>query len=233
MSPVVIWDVGGTLLDRRLSNREIVLMALMRAGIDPSSVSLDTLRQVSTEFETAESTWSTIDEEAEGYRDLARILISGLDVDQSKVDLVADSMFNYYDAYYRVPQIETLLQEVSDLGVQQAVLSNWMPSLALLLKHHGLLYLFEVVITSGEVGVEKPDPHIFLYALERLSLRRDQVVYVGNERDEDILPARSLGIAAVHFDPRRKYDTTDLKDVDSLRPILLEQIGRITQLPGD
>jgi len=61
----------------------------------------------------------------------------------------------------------------------------------------GLGDWFEVMIVSGEFGIGKPDPRIFAAVLERLRVRHDEAVMVGNSLDHDIMGARAAGIGSI------------------------------------
>jgi len=61
----------------------------------------------------------------------------------------------------------------------------------------GIADLFTVVALAPQVGVEKPDPGIFRYALHRAGVPAARAVYVGNRLDTDIRPARAIGMRTV------------------------------------
>lgn len=76
------------------------------------------------------------------------------------------------------------------------------------LGHYGLYGLFDARAISGDVGVEKPHPAMFLHALDCLNvhpLEYGQVLMVGNNLERDIAGANALGITSVWIDwaPRR------------------------------
>ncbi|MFX3746655.1 HAD family hydrolase [Streptococcus suis] len=52
---------------------------------------------------------------------------------------------------------------------------------------------------SEEVGLSKPDTTIFTLALQKTNIPADRVVYVGDRYDNDILPAKSLGMWTVRI----------------------------------
>ncbi|WP_099157485.1 HAD family hydrolase [Virgibacillus ndiopensis] len=56
---------------------------------------------------------------------------------------------------------------------------------------------FDHVIISGAFGKGKPDPSIFDHALELLSVRRDEVMMIGDNLLTDILGAARAGITSV------------------------------------
>jgi len=59
--------------------------------------------------------------------------------------------------------------------------------------------LIDLVITSEEVGSEKPDSKIFLYALHKLNLSTRDVCMIGDSYHKDIVGATNLGIYTFHF----------------------------------
>ncbi|MBI5209707.1 MAG: HAD family hydrolase [Elusimicrobia bacterium] len=62
--------------------------------------------------------------------------------------------------------------------------------------------LLPVVVTSDEMGVEKPHPRIFLEACRRLGCKPAQTLVVGDSWSMDVLGARRAGLQAAFFLPR-------------------------------
>ncbi|HEV2654591.1 MAG TPA: MFS transporter, partial [Ktedonobacteraceae bacterium] len=65
------------------------------------------------------------------------------------------------------------------------------------LRRDGLDKLFTVIAISDVVGMEKPDPRLYQYVLDKAGVRADRTVHVGNRLDLDIRPARRLGMYTV------------------------------------
>lgn len=57
--------------------------------------------------------------------------------------------------------------------------------------------LFQVVVTSEEIGAEKPDERIFREALGRLAVEPADCVMVGNDPVVDLCPARAIGMRSI------------------------------------
>ena len=51
-----------------------------------------------------------------------------------------------------------------------------------------------LLVTSEEVGVEKPDKLIFQYALKKIGLTSDEVIMIGDSYSKDIVGAENIGI---------------------------------------
>ena len=55
-------------------------------------------------------------------------------------------------------------------------------------------HLIDYLVTSEEVGAEKPAPVMFETALKKLKLRTDEVIMIGDSKEKDIIGAQNLGI---------------------------------------
>jgi epoxide hydrolase-like predicted phosphatase len=58
--------------------------------------------------------------------------------------------------------------------------------------------VFDAMIISAEVGVEKPDARIFQIALEKLGVAASESVFL-DDFAENITAARALGMQTIHF----------------------------------
>lgn len=94
-----------------------------------------------------------------------------------------------------------VLQRLLDAGYRLAVVSNADGRVEGVLEEVGLRPYFEFVLDSGIVGVEKPDPEIFLAASSRLQLAPQACLYVGDLYPVDYLGALGAGMEAVLLDP--------------------------------
>jgi putative hydrolase of the HAD superfamily len=56
------------------------------------------------------------------------------------------------------------------------------------------------IVCSEEVGIEKPDEKMFLRALEKLNLKPDEVIMVGDAYEKDIVGVENLGIKSYHVE---------------------------------
>ncbi|NLG25943.1 MAG: HAD family hydrolase [Clostridiales bacterium] len=91
-----------------------------------------------------------------------------------------------------VPQ---LLARLGAAGYRLAIVSNFAATLRDFLEEIGLAQCFEVIVVSGAVGVEKPDPRIMRIALDALGAPPDRCLYVG-DHPLDVLCAKLAGMDA-------------------------------------
>jgi HAD superfamily hydrolase (TIGR01509 family) len=54
-------------------------------------------------------------------------------------------------------------------------------------------------VVSGDVGIHKPDPHIFELCLSKMRLDPTQAVYVGDHYENDVRGAQAVGLSAIWY----------------------------------
>ncbi|MBI2886080.1 MAG: HAD-IA family hydrolase [Chloroflexi bacterium] len=113
--------------------------------------------------------------------------------------------------------VEPALQQLRARGVSLGMISNMGRELPQVLKTLGLGGYMATVVSSGEVGVSKPHPRIFRAALERAGLAPQEVLFVGDQYENDVLGARKVGITPILVD---RYDLfSDLADCTRVRSL--------------
>lgn len=88
-----------------------------------------------------------------------------------------------------IPVLEILRRKYR-LGI----VSNFYGNLASVLKSEGLDKYFDAVADSSVVGVTKPDPKLFLHALNRLGAAPSEAVMVGDNVKRDMAGAAAMGM---------------------------------------
>ena len=69
-----------------------------------------------------------------------------------------------------------------DAGMKLAIVSNFDTRLRPILQQLGLEQLFDSILISAEIGVEKPNPTIFEKACQQLGVLPEETVHVGDDR---------------------------------------------------
>lgn len=77
------------------------------------------------------------------------------------------------------------------------VIANQTDGLRERLEHFGILQYFTHVISSWDVQVMKPDARIYEYALKIANCLPNEAVMIGDRIDNDIAPAKSVGMGTV------------------------------------
>jgi len=68
------------------------------------------------------------------------------------------------------------------------------------MRYLGLHDQFSHIIFSSDFGHKKPDPRIFLEAAKLLCLDPEEILCIGDNFDNDIIPASRLGMKAMHIE---------------------------------
>ncbi|HSE95185.1 MAG TPA: HAD family hydrolase [Methylomirabilota bacterium] len=89
------------------------------------------------------------------------------------------------------------LRDLRAAGFRVGILANQPASARVDLDRAGLTALCDGVWLSAVVGRAKPDPAFFTMALAAWGLPADRVAYVGDRPDNDVAPARALGLLTV------------------------------------
>ncbi|QNM84263.1 noncanonical pyrimidine nucleotidase, YjjG family [Polaribacter pectinis] len=81
-------------------------------------------------------------------------------------------------------------------------------------------HYFDNIITSDSVGVKKPNPKVFNFALEVSKAKKEQSIMIGDSLEADILGALDVGLDAIHCNfEESKKETSKIKTVFSLLEI--------------
>lgn len=111
------------------------------------------------------------------------------------------------------PPVIEVLADVARAGTVSLLSNNPSPFLAALpmMAPDVVAILGENLVVSAAVGVRKPAPEIFEYALERYGATAADTLFV-DDSAENVAGARALGIHAHHYDPKRGDRDEELRD---------------------
>ena len=98
-----------------------------------------------------------------------------------------------------LPTLKTLKERNFILGM----ITNLSREMNPICRELGMDPYLDFVVTSGEVGADKPEPAIFLASLERAGVNASQAIHVGDQYKLDVVGARGVGINPILID---RYD---------------------------
>jgi putative hydrolase of the HAD superfamily len=195
----VLLDAGGVLV---LPDPDRMRAALAALGVSPDDETCRLahyagMREVDR---LASADWRKVD------RVVART--AGVPVDRVDEALPLIERIYLVEGWVPAPGAAEALLGLEEAGLKLAIVSNAMGTMEKMLLEHKICGLEDgpaakvaVVIDSHVVGVEKPDPLIFSYALSALGLGAGRCLYVGDTVHFDVTGARNAGIRPVHLDP--------------------------------
>lgn len=107
------------------------------------------------------------------------------------------------------------------------IVSNFYGNLPALCKEIGYTPLFGAIIDSARAGFLKPDPRIFRAALDKLKVKPEEAVFVGDSPHRDIEGAHAVGMKRIWmntYNPKRKplyQDDVVIQSLTEIKGILL------------
>jgi HAD superfamily hydrolase (TIGR01549 family) len=117
------------------------------------------------------------------------------------------------------------LIEIKKSGCAIAIIANQAATVVDSLKRDGIAQYIDFMGVSALVGIEKPNPEIFIKALKALQVEPVNTIHIGNRLDTDVLPAQSLGMRTAWIlrgEANPDPSESDLKIPDIVAQSLIE-----------
>ena len=95
------------------------------------------------------------------------------------------------------PEAEEILRYLHDKGYIIGAIANQGLGTEKRLEIYGIRKYFSSITASAEEGVAKPDPEIYRRAFKSVGCSAENSVMIGDRLDNDIAPAKSLGMKTV------------------------------------
>ena len=97
----------------------------------------------------------------------------------------------FLDQWY--PDALPCLARLRDAGVTVGAIGNMAVEHEELIRPHA-----DFVSSSERIGAEKPSPAFFARVVELTGVEPERIAYVGDRVDNDVIPALTAGLVAVH-----------------------------------
>jgi HAD superfamily hydrolase (TIGR01549 family) len=94
------------------------------------------------------------------------------------------------------PEIVALTRDLRERGVRLATISNCMAEDVVAWPTSAFAPQFAYAVFSFTVGVVKPDPGIYLNAIEHLGVNPEDALYIGDGGDDELAGAERAGLRA-------------------------------------
>lgn len=196
----VLFALDDTLFDHKSSRRHglLVLQSKFRELKDVTLIQLEMEHDylLKSNYEKAlDGTLSLADGAVQRIRQLC--IDHGIKLDADNAKETAEQYRTVYNDHRKpLPGTKKLLTNLSAHTKLSVVTNGLTEPQFEKLKNCGIDHWFDSVIVSDMVGYAKPDKKIFLTALRRLNVKPEQVAFVGDSWDSDIVPAHELGMKA-------------------------------------
>ena len=136
---------------------------------------------------------------ADAYAHMIETLCGGDPRTIERVRQRVRAMVGNLEVFQLRPEIDGLLRRLRDRGLALGIVANQPERTRAKLERAGIDGLFGHHGLSGVTGYSKPDPRAFLSAAQALGAAPAQCIMVGDRIDNDIAPAKALGMAAIQL----------------------------------
>lgn len=90
------------------------------------------------------------------------------------------------------------LSQLKEKGIQMAICTDLTSHIQYRkIRKLGLDSYIHILVTSEEVGVEKPDSKMFLTALQKMELKPEECTFIGDDLKKDIIGASNVSIEPI------------------------------------
>jgi len=205
----VLLDAVGTLIEPRQSAAEIYAATASQFGIH---VDRETLPQrLATElgaYRPPACDPAALHDIPRRERETWRALVRNVLGPEAASGPCFDALFDRYGrarTWRTVPGAQPMLARLRGYGTRLAVVSNMDGRLPQILAGLDLLDRVDQVIHPSCCGLAKPDARIFHFALQKLGVRIEQALYVGDREERCVAAARRAGLRALRYAPAEPY----------------------------
>ena len=221
--PVLLCDLDDTLFDHARATRDS-LADLRREHQVLTCWSLDELdarhRDLLETLHVEVLAGRLLVDDARRER-FSRLLIQAGVQDVSAAEAMAcDYRATYAANWHPVPGALSFLRALREDGHAVVVVTNnGIAEQQLKLERCGFEAWVDLLVTSEEVGISKPDPGIFHHALKRMGVAASEAVMLGDAWVADVQGAKAAGVTPVWFNPTgRKSPDSRVAEITSLAP---------------
>ncbi len=214
MIKAVFFDWFDTLAHYEPPRQQLYSQALREFGIEVPSRELTFGIQAADKYFLEESARSPVEqrnkqEQAEVYLQYQSVVLTKAGV-KAERELLLKLMKRMQQQFQGIslvifddvlPTLKTLKEKRLTLGL----LTNASKNIISLQSKLGLEPYLNFVITSREVGADKPEPPIFLAALERANVKASEAIHVGDHYNVDVMGAKGVGIKPILLDRYNLY----------------------------
>ncbi|MGD9792839.1 MAG: HAD family hydrolase [Acidimicrobiia bacterium] len=215
----VIFDAGGVLV---IPSHEVLGPLVARHGGDGSQSSIHRAHYAGMR---AQDVHSVREQDWIVYREAFLAAAGVPDEHEVAASVELRALWESDNDLWRWPLTESVeaLHLLNAAAIPIAVVSNAEGQIAHTLARTGVCQVgpgaganVAVVIDSHIVGVSKPDPRIFSFAIDVLGIDRSRVIYVGDSVGKDVVGARNAGLHPLHLDPYGDHHDAEHDRISSL-----------------
>ena len=187
----ILFDVGGP-LDLEFA-WEIAVDSAIAAACSLEGIRLDQAAIEAASDRAVEAFAS------DAYAHMIETLTAGDPATIARVRQRVRTITGSLDLFQLRPEIDGLLRRLAERGLKLGIVANQPEAVVPRLERAGIAKFFAYTSITGTTGLRKPDPRAFTSAAEGLRFAPADCIMVGDRIDNDIAPAKALGMTAILF----------------------------------
>lgn len=115
---------------------------------------------------------------------------------------------NYWDVFYKQMTLEPFVMDfLKEINVPKCIVTDFTAyEQYRKIEKLGIGDWIDFLVTSEEAGVEKPHPYIYMKALDKMQLKPNEVIMIGDSLKKDCLGASQLGIDSIYYKGEREFE---------------------------
>ncbi|XP_061184701.1 haloacid dehalogenase-like hydrolase domain-containing protein 3 [Saccostrea echinata] len=128
---------------------------------------------------------------------------SGMDSKDNKLSKISQDICTHFETegWMLIPDSVHVLQELKNRNFKVGAISNFDDTLENVLRRMSILHYFDFVLSAWTVGHAKPDPEIYLKALNIAKTAASESIHVGDDYQNDYLGPKKVGMQSILFCP--------------------------------
>ena len=221
----VIFDLFGTLADNFSSRGYNDALTEMAEAL---SVPSDDFRQAwfSTSKERNRGAFQNCEADVEYVcREL------NVSAHKEQVQLAIQARLDYIrDVMTPQPKAVEVLSRLKEEGCKTGLLSNCSHEIPVVWSENPIASLVDVAVFSCSVGMKKPDPQIYQLTTERLRIRPEECLFIGDGGSEELSGALSVGMNPFLFRPDADSTEQHLMNRERWEGPIISSLAEVLEL---
>jgi putative hydrolase of the HAD superfamily len=150
--------------------------------------------------------------------DLSDDINTVAEIFQRAQELYGDIGFVLYD------DVIPVMKKLKEVDMKIGLITNLEIDMKPICSGLGLDPYLDFIVTSGEAGSDKPQPEIFMLALNKAGVEASEVVHIGDQYKIDAVGAMNVGIRPIIIDRNNLYPDIDdcprIRNLDELFDVI-------------
>ncbi|MBE4909913.1 HAD family hydrolase [Bacillus luteolus] len=207
----MLFDMDDTLLNRDKAVENLFLIVLERCYGD---VNLSLKNEMLQKFKV-------YDKRGYGFNDKAIVLESFFDKYPPKARILRNKVQDFWNEHFPLcfsidPNTIHIVNTIKR-HVKVAMITNGSTQRQKAkIRNTNLNSCFDTIIISEEAGFSKPDKRIFELALNKLNVKPEDTLFVGDDLEKDIGGSQNANMKGIWFNPYKLKNDSEIKPFDEI-----------------